>query len=456
MRKYISIIILFFIVLNLTTTTSYGDSPDKFYVDVKVGSNVSLSNYTTLSSSTGFLLYDKENKNKNNEFLEIPENKILVSGSSNEIDIFDLNNNYITSIPGDGTVIIGSNDIDSIVQVGSNKYRDYITFLIKGSQMSIINHIEIENYLYGVVPKEIPASAPLEALKAQAIVARSFALTGINKHKSEGYNLCDTVDCQVYGAYDNEHPSTNQAVNETRGTKVYYNGVIANTYFHSTSGGYTEDSSKVWSSALPYLVAVEDKFSSNSPNSSWTISMTQREVYDKLLAGGINVGEILDMEILSISEANRVQQLKIKGTNGDTVITGAKLRTLLGSTNLKSTWFNIENTGSSSNSNTKVYVMDGSSMYPSTISLNNAYILDGKSRAQVSRSAVSRAIGSGRTSSFGGGTLTSSPKTFVFNGKGYGHGVGMSQYGAIEMAKLGYNYYDIITHYFKGVEVSNF
>lgn len=454
MKRHISIIILFFIILNLTPATSYGDSPEELYVDVKVGANVSLSNQLTLSSKSGFSLYNKGDKNR--PLLLIPNDKILVSGIFNEIDIFDINNNYITSFSGDGTTIIGSNDRDSIVQVGSNKYRDYISFLIKGDQISIINHIEMENYLYGVVPREIPASSPMEALKAQAIVARSYALSGLNKHKGEGYNLCDKVDCQVYGAYDGEHTSTNQAVDETRGINVYYNGSIVSTPFHSTSGGYTEDSSKVWSAALPYLVAVEDKFSSNSPNSSWTISMTQKEVYDKLLAGGINVGEILDMEIVSISEANRVQQLKIKGTTGDTIITGAKLRSLIGTTALKSTWFNIESTGSSSNSETKVHVMDGSSMYPSKISLNTAYILDSKSKAQVSRSSVSRAIGSSRTSSIGGGTLASSPKTFVFNGKGYGHGVGLSQYGAIEMARLGYNYYDIITHYFKGVEVSNF
>lgn len=454
MKKHISIIIIFLIALNFSAPISYGDSPEQYYVDVKVGANVSALSYITISSNSGFAVFSKEDKN--HELFEIPTDKILVSGSSNEIDIFDINNNYITSIPGDGSSIIGSMGRDSIVQVGSNKYRDYITFLTKGNEIYIINHIEMENYLYGVVPKEIPASSPIEALKAQAIVARSFALSGINKHKSEGYNLCDKVDCQVYGAYDNEHPSTNQAVDETRGMKVYYNGAIASTYFHSTSGGYTEDSSKVWSAALPYLVAVEDSFSSNSPNSSWTVSMSQKEVYDKLMAAGINVGEVLDMEILSKSEANRVQQLKIKGTNGETVITGAQLRTMLGSTALKSTWFNIDTTGSSSNSTSKVYAIDGSSMYPTTISLNNAYILDAGSRVQVSRSSVSRAIGSGRTNSIGGGTLASSPKTFVFNGKGYGHGVGMSQYGAIEMARLGYNYYDIITHYFKGVEVLNF
>lgn len=367
------------------------------------------------------------------------------------MEIYDNSYNYLTDIPGDGSVIIGSGEIqDSIVQVEKNKYRDYITFLNKGSEIILLNHIELDKYLYGVIPKEMPVSAPMEALKAQAIASRSYTLANINKHIKDGYNLCDKVDCQVYGAYDNEKPTTNQAIDETKGIYAYYDGKVINATFHSTSGGYTEDSSKVWGGAVPYLVAVKDEFSTNAPHSNWTAEITAREVREKLTSSGIDIGDIVEIEPLEITEANRVQRLKIKGTKGEHILSSSNFRSLVGSTFLKSTWFNINTTGASST--TKVYALSANNPNPKEINLSNAYILDGINVATVSRTIVSRAIGKDRTSSLEG-TVTSKPTTFVFNGRGYGHGVGMSQYGAIEMAKQGYNFEDIIKHYYQGVDL---
>jgi stage II sporulation protein D len=164
------------------------------------------------------------------------------------------------------------------------------------------------------------------------------------------------------------------------------------------------------------------------------------------------VGQLLNIEILETSDSNRVLSLKVIGSKGEKIINGTNLRNILGTSTLKSTLFTINKEGG--NEDKKVYVIDGNSMYPREINLNSTYIVDGKNEIGVNRSAVSRALSIDRTSTIGS-TYTSTPSSFVFNGRGYGHGVGMSQYGAREMANQGYNYYDIITHYYNGVEILN-
>ncbi len=363
------------------------------------------------------------------------------------INIMDSNLDILETIPADGSMVIGTGD--NIIKVGENRYRDYISFLIK-DKIQVINHIHIENYLYGVVPKEIPASSHIEALKAQSIVARSYAYKNIDKHSADGFDLCDTTHCQVYMGLDNEHQSTNKAIDETYGEFVTYNGSIVETPYHSTSGGKTVSSVDSWGGNLPYLIGVEDEFSVNSPNSSWTIEFSLRDMESKLLAAGIYVGEIQDIEVQDTTESNRVKNLKVVGSNKTETISGVKMQSAL---NLKSRWFDIKTEGDSNGISSTVYVVDGNGIMPVSISLDKAYIVDGKNRP-VSRSGVIRAITSTNV-----GTIASvyseSPTRFVVSGRGYGHGVGMSQYGAMEMAKQGFSYKDIITHYYSGVEIMN-
>lgn len=448
MKKSILLMISFIL---LVPYVSFGATQSETYLNVKIGNNINISENISLSSDNGFYLYDKNNKR---EITSIEDNYLIVKGNQNGIiEIYDSNYNYITEIPGDGSVIVGSgNTRDSIVQVGQNKYRDYIAFLIKENEILLLNHIELDRYLYGVLPREIPAGSPMEALKAQAIALRSYTMANINKHINEGYNLCDKVHCQVYGAYDNENPATNQAIDETKGTYAYYDGKIIDATFHSTSGGYTEDSLNVWGNSVPYLVAVKDEFSANSPNSNWTVEITARELKDKLFSSGVDIGDIIEIQPLDITEANRVQKLKIRGTKGEHVLSSSNFRNLVGTSLLKSTWFNVATTGVSSN--TKVYALSGDGTTPVQMNLDDAYILNDGNKSIVSRDIISRAIGKDRTSSLDERS-DSKPTTFVFNGKGYGHGVGMSQYGAMEMAKQGYNYEEIIKHYYKGVELIN-
>lgn len=450
MKNIIRIITICFIINILLVNISYGYEKKIDYLDIKIGNSTDYFKQYTLTSSTGFKFYKKPDKEL--EVYSIDDEMIYASlNIYGEIEIISLDNEILYSLPPDGSVIIGSGlRAESIVKVDQNNYRDYITFLEKDNKLSLINHIEIEHYLYGVVPKEMPASWPIEALKAQAIVARSFALANINKHAKEGFNLCDTTECQVYKAYDNEHPNTNQAVDETKGEYVYYNGKVASTPYHSTSGGYTEDSSVAWGGSIPYLIPVYDAYSEGTASNNWSVKMTPLEIENKLSTIGVYIGKIQDIVILNTSSANRVVELKIVGANGDHIMNGNKMRTLLGNTTMKSTWFEIDKIGE--DSIRKVYVVDGNLSTPVEVNINNSYILDGKSNTNSNRNNLSRAIGSDKITNIEK-ALSIIPTTFIFNGKGYGHGVGMSQYGAMEMAKLGYKYDDIIKHYYTGVDI---
>lgn len=433
MKKNISIILVLLLIISFFPINSaYGYYDTSEYLDVRIGKNFSKSDFINLSSENGFYIYDKFDKDMI-IFPIMDRDIIITSNEYGDLDVLDLYNTLLTTIPGDGTMIIGSGSMDSVIGIGKNKYRGFVNFIAKGEQISLINHVEIEDYLYGVVPKEMGSSFHVESLKAQSITARTFAMASKNKHQNEGFNLCDTTHCQVYGGKVAEHPNTNRAVDETKGLSVYYNGNLAETVFHSNNGGYIESSKDTWGGHFDYLVAKEDPFSSNTTASTWEMKLTSQEMDQKILSSGINIGNILDVGILETTSANRVANVKLIGTLGEEIITGARLRTILG---MRSTWFDIKKEGKTISR--MGYVFDPETSKSIAINLDNATIIDGNNIQSKSNSNVSQ------------GTRV---EGFTFNGRGYGHGVGMSQYGALEMAKQGYTYEEIIKHYYTGVEI---
>lgn len=448
MKKITWILIICFTINLVFLNTSYANNDNTMFIDVKIGASTDYFKQYSLKSENGFEIY---NKNEKDVFLFIIEDDMIYASINinGDIELISLDNEILYLLPSDGSLVIHSSGDESLIKVNENNYRDYITFIEANNRISLINHIYIENYLYGVVPKEMPASWPKEALKAQALVARSFALASMNKHAKEGFSLCDTTHCQVYKAFDNEHPNTNAAVDETKGEYVYYKGKVATTPYHSSSGGYTEDSSIAWGGGnTPYLISVQDIYSEAASSNNWSLKLSPIEIKNKL--AGVNIGEILDIHILDKTESNRIANLKIIGTNGEHIIKASVLRDLLGNTSMKSTMFEIEKIGETEIK--KVFVIDGSLQYPVEINLSNSHILDESSNTNVNRNNINR-IQSGNNITSIDGTLSSQPTTIVFSGKGYGHGVGMSQVGAMEMAKLGYNYEDIINHYYTGVDI---
>lgn len=247
--------------------------------------------------------------------------------------------------------------------------------------------IEMEEYIVGVVAAEMPASFNVEALKAQAVLARTYAL----KKQSRGEKLTDTVSTQSYidisqmkakwgSDYQKYYNKIVGAVNDTKGEYLTYNGQYIEAVYHSTSNGYTEDSVNVWGKSYPYLKSVE---SSWDRSASSYLKIDNKETSRIMNILGINYDENTEISIISRNNSGRVLEIKI----GDNIYTGVQFRNILG---LRSSDFDIE--------------------------VNN--------------------------------------DTLTIITRGYGHGVGMSQYGANGMAKEGYSYKDIINHYYNGVKLN--
>ena len=436
MERKVSILLICLLVASfIPMNSAYGYYMDE-YLDIKIGKTISNSDYITISSENGFYIYDKNDKER--ILTQIIDRDIIISSNGyGDMDILDFNNNIIRTIPGDGSEIIGSGSMyDSVIEIGKNQYRGFITFLSGNTGINLINHIEVEDYLYGVVPKEMGHSFHIESLKAQSVAARNFSMASKNKHQNEGFNLCDGEHCQVYGGKTVEHPNTNRAVDETRGLYLYYDGKLAETVYSSNNGGYIESSKGAWGGHLDYLIAKEDPFSKNTNASTWELEFTNIQLSEKIKSAGINIGDILDIEIIERTEGNRVVNAKLKGTLGEEVISGSKLRSIF---EMRSTWFDIGKDGSYIESVSRNgYVYNPETLQTVIIDLNNASILNGDNEMVKPLNTAPN---------------NSKVEGFTFKGRGYGHGVGMSQYGALEMAKQGYSFEEILKHYYSGTQL---
>lgn len=452
-KKVLSILLILFIFFN---SKSYGQLNGTQYVDVKLTRPTVERTLINLQSETGFSIYTKEDKLNSIFYIEHTEIKAVLN-EIEDISLLDTEGNLLFTIPKEGNLLLKSNESeDSAIKVEKDRYRDYLSFKVKNGEIILINHIEMEHYLYGLVPKEMPYNFPLEALKAQAVAARTYANYNMDKHKSEGFNLCDTTHCQVYHGYDWENHSTNLAVDETKGLLAYYDGSPINAQYHSTSSGFTEDSMNVWGGDLPYLKSVRDEFSQDSPFSSWSVKIDIFDLNNRLISHGINLGQLEKVEVLESSDNGNVNEIKLVGTNGEKNISGTQFRNIVGATTLKSTWFNIVSgtLETAENQDETVYIMDGNSRLVSK-NFSQLTVLDGMEKKSVSRSGVSRAISKDRIEVLieKESIQASYTSEIIIEGNGYGHGVGMSQYGAKKMAELGYTFEDILKYYYRGIDI---
>ena len=147
---------------------------------------------------------------------------------------------------------------DERIQINGKQYRGMLTFAVANQKMTAVNIVALEEYLYGVVPAEMGKGYHAEALKAQAVAARTYAMTKLGAHKESGYELCDTTNCQVYKGCSVEAESTTNAVDATRGELACYDGKPIEAVFSASAGGYTENSENVWYAEVPYLRAVPE------------------------------------------------------------------------------------------------------------------------------------------------------------------------------------------------------
>jgi stage II sporulation protein D len=211
------------------------------------------------------------------------------------------------------------------------RYRGSIQVDVVNGSLRAVNMVNLEQYLYGVVPSEMPFTWLPEALKAQAVVARSYALA---TRKTGAFDLYSDTRSQVYLGIDHEKPSTNAAVDATAGKVVLYEGEVAKTFFFSTSGGRTASAEDVWGEAVPYLVSVPDPYDSISPHHDWgPFSYTGAKLAKVMKMSG----SVVDLQT-ELNSSGRIKTLTVVGTKGTVSMKGTDLRKRLG---LRSTWFTI-------------------------------------------------------------------------------------------------------------------
>lgn len=337
------------------------------------------------------------------------------------------------------------------VNLGARSYRGRIEIGRYGGKSTVtaVNVVPLEEYLYGVVPCEMPASWHLEALKGQAVCARSFALIKAG-YRAEtdikrGYRMEDTVQSQVYGGITFEHERSNAAVDTTHGeTLCYENRTVAGYYF-AASGGHTENSEDVWGFSLPYLQGVPDIYELNPSKRPWSVTMDGEELAKLLQAGGENVGTVQKVMQEITTYSGRVYSLKVKGSRAAISLNTAALRNML---QLASTKFKVVGHDSKPDS---VTVQGKDSSVQAAI--HDCYVLSGDGQVQKADGLTEQYV------VLSGDNLTNFPRSvpeegeYLLAGMGSGHGVGMSQSGARGMAEHGFTYKEILEHYFTGISV---
>lgn len=382
---------------------------------------------------------------------------------------------------GGENLLMVSNDVDygfsgtdDTFTINGKQYRGCLRFAVNGTVMTAVNVVDLEEYLYGVIPAEMPASYGEEALKAQTLAARTYAMTKLNAHKGSGYELCDTINCQVYKGYSGENSKTNAIVDETEGEIICYNGTPIEAVFSASTGGYTENSENVWNSVVPYLRAVPEV--GEYGNNTWTKTLTLSQLDSLLSAKGENIGSAQDIVITKISTGGRVQEMKIVGTSGSVTLTKENIRTYFSGAcgSLPSKMFTINGKGgdpsfgsrsvqrqatksSSTGSLTSSAAANGiTAKTEGTLSAMNGknLKLDGLSVSENTNSNQNTPVISTEDYQiYDVNISTVENGTFVFEGSGNGHGVGLSQNGAQGMAQQGYSYEEIIKHYYTGVTI---
>ena len=244
----------------------------------------------------------------------------------------------------------------------------------------------------------------------------------------------------MYVGANVETPLSNQAVDLTKGIFLKYNGKLASTVYHSNSGGRTENAENLWTNKVPYLVGVDDPYSIGSPNDTWSVSYSPEEITQKLLAKNYNIGTLQDVFVELYSDNGRALKTTFVGTSGKVTIEKDKIRSLFND-QVKTNYITITKPGTST-AGMSVISSSGTSTLPTA-----AIALQGAEQLKTANTAT------GLIATDGNATTaiqqSSSADKYVFNGKGWGHGVGMSQWGAKKMAEQGFTYEQILTHYFQ-------
>jgi stage II sporulation protein D len=259
----------------------------------------------------------------------------------------------------------------------------------KRGLLKAVNILDLEEYLKGVLYHEVSHRWPMEVIKAQAIASRTFALYQMQQGQGKVCYLKDDVNSQMYRGVYAHRYRTNKAIEQTKGEILVYKGKLIPAFFHATCGGKTEASSQLWDINITPLTGVNCLFCQHSPHLKWRYDISIADLENKFKEAGYNFNGISDITIEKLNLSGRVISLMVRARNGIERISGKEFRYILGSRNIRSTNFTI-------------------------------FIKDDIVR---------------------------------FEGKGWGHGVGLCQWGAFTMAKKGKTATEILTYYYPGAEI---
>ncbi len=280
----------------------------------------------------------------------------------------------------------------SFIYMDGRAFRGAVDIIRKDSmKLMVINRIPLEEYLYGVLYNEVSHRWPIEAIKAQAIAARTFALHQARQNRLQGYDLTNDIYSQVYSGATSERWSTTRAVKLTAGQLLTYQGDIFPAYYHATCGGRTEDASNLWQIDLTPLKGVECAFCKDSPHYKWVKTTPLSDVQKRLNDNGYKAGKIKSVVILSRNKSGRAEKIEIKDdADVSCILTAKEFRQIMGPNDVRSTAFEP--------------------------SIKNDKL--------------------------------------VLSGIGWGHGAGMCQWGAKGMAERGKKDDEILKIYYPGTEIT--
>lgn len=314
------------------------------------------------------------------------------------------------------------------IWLGRRRYGGVLHLTVHDRQIQVVNQLGIETYLASVVGSEMPQDWPMAALRAQAVAARTYALR--QRGKAGSFDVQATVASQVYRGLESATPRTEEAVDSTRSLVMVHGEKLINAVFHSSSGGSTEASGEVWRSQLPYLVSVPDH-DQDSPVHRWQARFDEAQ----LRRAFGEIGGARSFQVLATSSTGRVRLLQVQGPSGSLRISGRELRQRLGlkSTRLQFAWITDGAEHREENGNNEV---------PGGLSWDGTRWIGWM---QAPAPPPLRPLPESR-----------SQPVLEIRGRGFGHGVGMSQWGARALAERGADFRQILQHYYRGVQIRLF
>ena len=339
-------------------------------------------------------------------------------------------------------------ELADAITVNGRSYRGRLRVDFTGDQPLIVNEVSLSEYLASVVGSEMPSSWELEALKAQAVAARNYVLKQIEPNSM--YDICDSQNCQAYRGMGAETPSTIRAVDETRGLVATYLGTMITAYYSANAGDETVSSGDVWGMPVPYLNAVASPHDAEALSVAWGSSGYRwRRVIPVQALAGIQTGEggvlgtLTNVRVLRTSAIGRPLDVRLEGKKGALVLSGDRIRTVL---NLPSAFAEFEIAPA------KSLILLNPSPRRVVSLLRKGYVLESRRRSLAFDSAPSDIRLDRGSLSIIEFLL---PARVVVHGRGFGHGVGMSQWGAQGLALDGHSFIEILSHYYRGIEVQH-